>query len=170
MDLTNLSIDELISLRNQIEGLIRSYDDGYLYICRVRRFGSVWEERPTSLLSLKELCDQYNGDNGIVDVYTNNPNLKLPEVEFYNYGDVMYIQSEDDYKQWITHTQSKILIEDVTNELNKWENRDELPFGHRPLFKPVYTREDVSKWVLEFENTNWDFTPPVSMCEINNEE
>ena len=80
MDLTKLTMDELISLRNKIEGLIHSYEDGYLYICSVRQFGSVWEERPSSLYSLRELCDSYYGDNGIVDVYTNNPNLEFPEI------------------------------------------------------------------------------------------
>ena len=29
MDLTKLTMDELISLRNKIDGLIHSYDDGY---------------------------------------------------------------------------------------------------------------------------------------------
>ena len=74
MDLTKLTMDELISLRNKIEGLIHSYEDGYIYICSVRQFGSVWEERPTSLYSLKELCGEYNGDNGIVDVVVHSHN------------------------------------------------------------------------------------------------
>lgn len=170
MDLTKLSIDELISLRNKIENLIYSYDDGYLYICRVRHFNSVWEERPKSLHSLRELCGEYNGDNGIVDVYTNNPNLIFPEMEFYNYGDVMYIRSEGDYRQWIEHTQRKNFIEDVTQRLDEWEEKKDLPLIYRSSFAPIWTREDVSEWVTEFENTNWDFTPPVSMYENNNEE
>jgi hypothetical protein len=163
MDLTKLTMDELISLRNKIEGLIHSYDDGYLYICSVRQFGSVWEERPTSLYSLKELCGEYNGDNGIVDVYTNNPNLEFPEMEFYNYGDVMYIKTEGDYRQWIEHTKRKNLIEDVTQRLDEWESRESLPFQYRPSFKPFWKREDVNEWIEEFENTVWDFTPPLSM-------
>ena len=97
MNLDKLTMDELISLRNEIDGRIYGYTDGYLYICSVRQFGSVWEERPNSLYALKELCNSYYGDNGIVDVYTNNPNLEFPEMEFYNYGDVNYIKSEDDY-------------------------------------------------------------------------
>jgi hypothetical protein len=163
MDLTKLTMDELISLRNEIEGLIHSYDDGYLYICSVRQFGSVWEERPTSLYSLRELCDSYNGDNGIVDVYTNNPNLKFPEMEFYNYGDVMYIKTEGDYRQWIEHTKRKNLIEDVTQRLDEWDEKKDLPLMRRPSFAPHWTREDVSEWIEEFGNTVWDFTPPVSM-------
>ena len=163
MDLTKLTMDELISLRNKIDGLIHSYDDGYLYICSVRQFGSVWEERPSSLYSLKELCGEYNGDNGIVDVYTNNPNLKFPEMDFYNYGDVMYIKSEDDYRQWNKYNKDKNLIEDVTQRLEDWENKDNVPFSYRPHFAPFWTREELNEWIAEFENTVWDFTSPVSM-------
>ena len=163
MNLSKLTIDELISLRNEIEDIINSYDDGYLYICSVRQFGSVWEERPKSLHSLKELCDSYNGDNGIVDVYTNNPNLRFTEMEFYNYGDVMYIKSEDDYREWIKHTKTKNLIEDVTRQLDDWDESKNLPFKYRPSFAPIWTREEVSEWVEEFENTKWEFEPPRNM-------
>lgn len=163
MNLSKLTIDELISLRNEIEDIINSYDDGYLYICSVRQFGSVWEERPKSLHSLKELCDSYNGDNGIVDVYTNNPNLRFTEMEFYNYGDVMYIKSEDDYREWIKHTKTKNLIEDVTRQLDDWDESKNLPFKYRPSFAPIWTREEVSEWVEEFENTKWEFKPPRDM-------
>ena len=163
MDLTKLTMDELISLRNEIEGLIHSYDDGYLYICSVRQFGSVWEERPKSLHSLRELCDSYNGDNGIVDVYTNNPNLEYPEMDFYNYGDVMYIKTEGDYRQWIEHTKRKNLIEDVTQRLDEWDECKDKPFMYRPHFAPFWTREEVSEWVEEFEGRTWDFEPPRDM-------
>ena len=170
MDLTKLTMDELISLRNKIEGLIHSYEDGYIYICSVRQFGSVWEERPTSLYSLKELCGEYNGDNGIVDVYINNPNLEFPEMEFYNYGDVMYINSEYDYREWIKHTKTKNLIEDVTKRLDEWDESKNLPFKYRPSFAPYWTREDVSEWIEEFENTKWDFVEPRSMKKEYSEE
>ena len=170
MNLSKLTIDELISLRNEIEDIINSYDDGYLYICSVRQFGRVWEERPKSLHSLKELCDSYNGDNGIVDVYTNNPNLRFTEMEFYNYGDVMYIKSEDDYREWIKHTKAKNLIKDVTQRLDEWDDSKNLPFKYRPSFAPHWTREDVSEWVTEFENTKWDFVEPRSMKKEYSEE
>ena len=163
MNLTKLSINELISLRDEIEGLIYSHDDGYLYICSVRQFGSVWEERPKSLHSLRELCNSYYGDNGIVDVYTNNPNLEFPEMEFENYGDVMYIRSEGDYKQWVEHTKRKNLIKDVTQQLDEWDESKNLPFRYRPSFAPMWTREDVTRWIEEFENAVWDFEPPRDM-------
>jgi len=163
MNLDKLTMDELISLRNKIEYKINSYEDGYLYICSVRQFGSVWEERPSSLYSLRELCDSYNGDNGIVDVYTNNPNLEFPEMEFYNYGDVMFIKSEDDYREWIKHTKTKNLIEDVTQRLDEWDEKKDLPLRHRPHFAPIWTREQVGEWITEFESKTWDFVEPRSM-------
>lgn len=170
MELTKLTMEELISLRNEIEGLIHSYEDGYIYICSVRQFGSVWEERPKSLHSLRELCDSYNGDNGIVDVYTNNPNLKFPEMEFYNYGDVMYINSEYDYREWIKHTRDKNLIKDVTQRLDEWDESKNKPFQYRPSFAPFWKREDVNEWIEEFENTKWDFVEPRSMKKEYSED
>ena len=161
MDITKLTMDELISLRNKIDGLIHSYKDGYIYICSVRQYGSVWEESPTSIYSLKELCNEYNGDNGIVDVYTNNPNLEF--TDFYNYGDVMFINSEYDYREWIKHTKAKNLIEDVTQRLDEWEEKKDLPFKYRPSFAPIWSREDVNEWVTEFNSKNWDFVQPISM-------
>ena len=163
MNLDKLTMDELISLRNKIEYKINSYEDGYLYICSVRQFGSVWEERPSSLYSLRELCDSYYGDNGIVDVYTNNPNLEFREMEFENYGDVMYIKSEDDYREWIKHTKTKNLIEDVTKRLDEWEECKDKPLRYRPMFAPHWTREEVNEWVTEFESKKWDFVEPRSM-------
>ena len=160
MDITKLTMDELISLQRKIDGLIHLYKDGYIYICSVRQFGSVWEESPTSIYSLKELCNEYNGDNGIVDVYTNNPNLEFTEMEFYNYGDVMFINSEYDYREWIKHTKAKNLIEDVTQRLDEWEEKKDLPFKYRPSFAPHWTREHVNEWVTEFESKNWDFIQP----------
>jgi len=163
MNLDKLTMDELISLRNKIEYKINSYEDGYLYICSVRQFGSVWEERPSSLYSLRELCDSYNGDNGIVDVYTNNPNLEFPEMEFYNYGDVMFIKSEDDYRDWVKYNKDKNFIEDVTQRLDEWDEKKDLPLRHRPHFAPIWTREQVGEWITEFESKTWDFVEPRSM-------
>jgi hypothetical protein len=116
------------------------------------------------------LCDSYYGDNGIVDVYTNNPNLEFPEMEFYNYGDVMYINSEYDYREWIKHTKAKNLIEDVTERLDEWDKSKDKPFQYRPSSKPIWTREDVSEWIKEFENTKWDFVEPRSMKKEYSEE
>jgi hypothetical protein len=160
IDLTKYTIDELVKLRDQINGLIYNHSDGYLYICSVRQFGSVWETRPSSLQYLKEFCDEYRGDNGIVDVYTNNPNLKFPEMEFYNYGDVKYIKSEYDYRKWVEYERSKRFIESVTEQLDAWENRMDVPFNYRPSFEPIWTREELGEYISDFESKSWDFVTP----------
>jgi hypothetical protein len=163
MNLDKLSMDELISLRNEIEGKIYNYSDGYLYICSVRQFGSVWEERPSSLYSLKELCNSYNGDNGIVDVYTNNPNLEFPEMEFYNYGDISYIKSEYDYREWVKYTKEKNFIKDVTERVNEWEECKDKPLRYRPMFAPIWSKEQVDEFTEEFDSKTWDFVEPRPM-------
>ena len=168
MDIEKLNMGELIELRNRIQYRIDNYSDGYLYICSVRQYGSVWEEKPNNLYTLSELCDSYYGDNGIVDVYTNNPNLKFPEMEFYNYGDVMFIKSEYDYREWVKFNKSRNLIESIREHVEAWEDRDNLSFRSRPMFKPVWSKEELEDEVKEFENKTWDFVEPVSM--VLNEE
>jgi hypothetical protein len=69
MNLDKLTMDELISLRNEIQGKIHSYTDGYLYICSVRQFGSVWEENPSSLYGLKELVSNIISRASILNHY-----------------------------------------------------------------------------------------------------
>jgi len=162
MNLDKLTMDELISLRNEIENKIQSYEDGYLYICSVRQFGSVWEERPNSLYAVRELCNTYTGDNGIVDVYTNNPNLMFPEMEFYNYGDTYYIKSEYDYREWVKYKKEKRFIEDVTERVKAWEEGKNLPFTYRPS-EPFWSKEQVDEFVTEFESKTWDFVEPESI-------
>ena len=99
IDLTEYTIDELVSLRNEISNTITNYEDGHLYISNVRSYGRFWRDRSIkNTHTLQELCYEYYGDNGIVDVYTTNSDLKIE-----NYGDVMYIKSEEDYKKQKLH-------------------------------------------------------------------
>jgi len=168
MDIEKLNMGELIELRNRIQYRIDNYSDGYLYICSVRQYGSVWEERHSNLYTLSDLCDSYYGDNGIVDVYTNNPNLKFPEMEFYNYGDVMFIKTEYDYREWVMFKKTRNLIDSIREQVDAWEDRDNLSFRSRPMFKPVWSKEELEDEVKEFENKTWDFVEPVSM--VLNEE
>jgi hypothetical protein len=164
-NLEKMTMGELISLKNEIENKIFNHTDGYLYICSVRQFGSVWQERPKNLHTLRELCDSYHGDNGIVDVYTNNPNLEFPEMKFYNYGGVYYINSEYDYNEWVKYTKEKIFIEGVKKEVNEWEERKDKPLIHRPIFTPIWSKEEVDEFVKKFELKKWDFIEPRSMTK-----
>ena len=91
-----MPIKELAELRDTISNMISSYDDGYLYICKVRSYGRNWTENHIkNVYALEELCREYDGENGIVDVYTTNPNVSI-----YNYGALMYIESQEDYDNW----------------------------------------------------------------------
>jgi hypothetical protein len=75
----------------------------------------------------------------------------------------MFIKSEYDYREWIKHTKTKNLIEDVTQRLDEWDEKKDLPLMYRPHFAPHWTREDVNEWITEFESKTWDFVEPRSM-------
>jgi hypothetical protein len=82
----------------------------------------------------------------------------------------MFIKSEDDYREWIKHTKTKNFIDDVTQRLDEWENKDNVPFQYRPSFGPIWTREDLKEWIEEFESKKWDFVEPRSMKKEYSEE
>ena len=156
MELSNLPFEELIELRNRIDGMIRSYKDGYLYICKVRSYGRNWNENINNVFELEELCQRYSGDDGIVDVYSTNPNLK----DIYNYGDLRYIESQEDYDNWYRYEQLKRLIPQIKKELDEWDNRDNVPFNQRPFFEPTYTRVDLAEYELKLGVYDMSFVPP----------
>jgi hypothetical protein len=65
-------------------------EDGFVYITRLRCFGMVYRETHKNNFTVQELCDGYIGDNGIVDVYTNNPNHGID-----TYGSVYVVSLEE---------------------------------------------------------------------------
>ena len=75
----------------------------------------------------------------------------------------MYIKSEYDYREWVKYNKSQRLIESITEQLDKWENRMDVLFTYRPSFEPIWTREELGEHVLDFESTSWDFVSPESM-------
>jgi hypothetical protein len=105
---------------------------------------------------LEQLCDRYNGEDGIVDVYSTNPNLK----GIYNYGALMYIESQEDYDNWCGYNQLNRLIPQIKEELDKWDNRDNVPFRERPMFTPAYTRGDLANYELQLGVYDMSFVPP----------
>ena len=156
IDLTQYTIDEIIDLRFQCENFINSHEDGYVYICKVRSYGRNWREYPTNTHSLKELCARYDGYDGIVDVYSTNPDLS----ELYNYGDVLYINSVEDYQKWDSHKDLKSLIEEIEYELEKWNDSDNTSSVEREIFGPFYTQEDLLKYKKELEEYDMSFIAP----------
>ena len=62
------------NLVNEIKHRISNTSDGFIYLAILRSYGSIqWITFINQFLA-QELCDEYNGDDGIVDIYTNNPN------------------------------------------------------------------------------------------------
>jgi hypothetical protein len=162
MELSNLSFEELVELRNKVEGMVRSYVDGYLYICKVRSYGRNWTENVNNTFELEQLCYQYDGQDGIVDVYSTNPNLK----DVHNYGNLMYIESQEDYDNWYGYKQLERLIPQFKDALDKWDNRDNVPFNQRPLFEPSCTRENLAMYELQLGVYDMSFVPPKSYNDL----
>jgi hypothetical protein len=156
MDLSNLSFEELVELKDRVNSAIYSYKDGYVYICKVRSYGRNWTENVSNIHELQELCYRYDGQDGIVDVYSTNPNLG----NTYNYGNLMYIESVEDYENWNGYEQLKRLVPQIKEELDKWDNRDNVPFNQRPLFSPVYTRGELAEYELKLGVYDMSFVPP----------
>lgn len=157
MDLSNYTIDELVTLKNQIISEISSYKDGYVYICNVRSYGSTWVDNTIkNKYALMDLIREYDGQNGIVDVYTTNPNLS----GIYNYGDLMFIESVHDYERWYSHKRLETLIKSVEKELDDWDNRHNLPSYKRPWSAPTYTREELAEFKKELAEDDMSFVPP----------
>ena len=155
INVTQFSLEELQKIRDQIENEIENRPDEWIYICEVRSYGRNWKDHPSNPISLQELCWRYDGEDGIVDVYSTNPDLKI-----HNYGDVRYIVSKDDYENWKAFESLKRSIEDTEEAWEEWDNRDDVPFHSRPSFEPTYTKDDLVKMKERMKNWSKPFIEP----------
>jgi hypothetical protein len=162
LDITNCTIEELFELKNDITNRIETFSDGYVYLCNVRSYGSNWKEHVYNTYTLQELCYRYFGDNGIVDIYSTNPDLSHIE----NYGDVMYIKSVEDYEKWKHHEYLKHIVVDAKKELDDWDKRDDIPFNRRPMFSPIYSHEDLEGLRIELDEYDMSFSPPIPYSDM----
>lgn len=157
-DLNEYTIEELVDLRDEVSNLINKFKDGYFYICKVRSYGRNWNEYGIyNTHTLQELCYNYDGQEGIVDVYSNNPDLG----ELNNYGDVMFVPTEQDYKRWEEYVSLSTSISRMEKDLDEWDNRENIPYINRPRFEPPYTREDLKEYKQRYENYDMSFVSPV---------
>jgi hypothetical protein len=69
---------------NELYEEILETSDGFLYVTCLRCYGSLSWQTHNNEFSVQDLCNDYYGDNGIVDVYTNNPNHEID-----SYGSVL---------------------------------------------------------------------------------
>ena len=147
-----MSLESLTMLRNSIDDAIYSRKDGYFYICRVRSFGRVWENNNIyNTFTLQELCDEYSGDNGIVDVYSNNPDLDVQ-----NYaGDNMFIPTIEDYNKWKEYTT-------ISNEIKHYE-RDLNGGNSYNVFTTIdFIKNQIEDLKEQLDNIDMNFVSPVS--------
>jgi hypothetical protein len=78
----------------------------------------------------------------------------------------MYIESKEDYDNWYGYKQLERLIPEIKKELDIWDNRDNVPFMHRPTFKPMYTRKDLANYELQLGVYDMSFVPPKSYNDL----
>lgn len=151
IDFTQHSVEELRELENKIAHYIRTRNDGFIYICEVRSYGNRWNSVLTNEFAVNDVCLEYDGDDGIVDVYTTNPDAKIE-----NYGEVNYIKSEEDYRKWKKSNVLMDLIKSTEKEIERWLKKE------KP-FKPFYTEEHILGWRNELESLEWTYEEPVSI-------
>lgn len=77
-------------IANELYWEILNTSDGFLYLTKLRCYGSIQWENHKNEYSVKDLCNEYYGDNGIVNVYTNNPNHTIE-----SYGGVQVLTDEE---------------------------------------------------------------------------
>jgi hypothetical protein len=147
MKLSDYTLDELIEMRDMIENHINDFEDGFVYICKVRSYGRNWVVNIKNIRKLEDLCYQYSGDDGIVDIYSTNPNI----FNVNNYGDLAYIESVEDYNQWKGYKSLEDLIGRIEYELSK----------PRPTFKSPYSIEDLENYKKRLNDYDMSFIPPV---------
>ena len=82
--------EEAKEVANTLYREILNTPDGFLYFTQLRRYGSVYWQNHKNEFSVQELCYEYDGEEGIVDVYTNNTNHNIS-----NYGDVKVITEQE---------------------------------------------------------------------------
>ena len=73
-------IKEIEAVKSQLSALysqLYACNDGYLYLTCLRSYGSLNWKTHTNEYTVQELCDQYDGEHGLVDVYTTNPNTTV---------------------------------------------------------------------------------------------
>ena len=163
--LKSLTIEELQEALNIATNLIHDFKDGFIYECRVRSYGRNWIERPTNAITVQELCYRYGGDDGIVDIYTNNPDLRVD-----NYGDTLYFPTLEDAETWRSHRFLTNAIPGWKKDIANWENRHRLPFRERPSFAPYIDEVEIANHEAQLMDLTQKLVQPVRLSYTYEEE
>ena len=78
--------------------------DGYVYVTNTRCYGSCHYEEHKNFVTVQHLCDEYyHGDDGIVDVWTNDPFYEEKTLNaFYEETEVYDGEGNSNYPNVIT--------------------------------------------------------------------
>lgn len=168
VDVSNLSFNELVELRDKINGLIWEYNDGHVYICKVRSYGRNWTERIDNVSRLRDLCYDYDGENGIVDIYTTNTDLGE---DFYNYGSTKVIKSLEDYEKWNNYNSLTLQIQRAEDEIREDAENQERPFNMKSSHsRTFYTQDIVDGMKEKLKDLPMDFEPPRNYFQYSDGE
>lgn len=88
-------LKELYSQLGTVEMLLDAYEDGYIYWVCILSYGSSSWKQCSNLLVVSKIVDRYgDGYDGLVDVYSDNPEL-LKRVGETTYSCDTYFSLED---------------------------------------------------------------------------
>lgn len=155
MELSGYTMAELIELRDKISYYILNKEDGFLYINRIHSYGRSHDVISSNLESAIELSNRYTGDDGITELYTNNP-----DVTGYVYGGIFLINSKEEYDKWVECKTLKYLIRDAEESIKKWENRGNVPFYSRPRSEPFISNEELNDYIEQLNKLEKEVVEP----------
>jgi hypothetical protein len=75
----------------------------------------------------------------------------------------MYVPTKEDLEKWKNYRFIENHIPGWEKELVEWENRDNVPFSHRPLFAPIYSAESIEESKKEMSELEGTFVAPVTI-------
>lgn len=176
IDFSKYTPNQLKQITIDIENYLYELDDGYVYICQFAQYGSHWSHTFTNLHIPEQYANDFNGDNGIMDVYSTNPNIK--DIPFDNYGDFYYIESVDHYEKYIKRQKELSYITTLKKEHEKYdawvdEHGDALMDiwrgGHRPP-NPSTSKEELSSIVSKHDSLPHIAEPKLIVAKLEDEE
>lgn len=159
MEISKLTIDEMVELRNHLNSAIFDYKDGFEYDCKTRSYGRIRNQILYNVQAVQELCWEYDGDDGIVDVYTNNPNLQIQ-----NYGSTYYFPTKEDAERWRDFIYIKNHLPRWKDELLEWNNRENVPFSERAWLAPSETEETIAAYEAQIAVDEKTIVMPVILA------
>ncbi len=172
IDLGEYTLEQLKDLHDTVRDAIWKWDDDELYICEISRYGSKYTETYKNLEMVKDACYKYNGDNGIMDVYTTNEKI-LDKIESHNfYGNVYLIENIDTYqkyKKWATEYHRYLNIAKDWAAVQKWDNEKSDNSAYmwsqqRRPYEPSIGMDEVLEKIEKLEAKEKNVVVPTKLC------